>query len=184
MSPMDWVGQRTMLTLKMTSKGRKQMKQGLVCSVALGLVSGVIATGCGDSDSATTEAQSTGASTGTTAPAGGAVEIKMGDYFFDPKDATAEAGSVAISAPNEGKVEHELMLLKTNTDPAKLPTASDGGVEEKLHMVAEENGEIADVEPGDTKSVTFDLTPGKWVMFCNLPGHYAQGMYGSLTVTK
>ena len=28
---------------------------------------------------------------------------------------------------------------------------------------------------------TFKLTAGKYVMFCNLPAHYAQGMYGTLT---
>ena len=139
---------------------------------------GVAACGDDDNDTTTTQAQTTGEG----APKGGPLEIKMGDYFFDPKDATVEAGSVTIGAPNEGKVMHELMLLKTNTDPAKLPTGPDGGVEEKLHEAAEENGEIDDVLPGETKSRTFDLTPGKWVMFCNVPGHYAQGMYGSLTV--
>ena len=30
------------------------------------------------------------------------------------------AGKVAITAPNDGKIEHELVLLKTNVDPAKL----------------------------------------------------------------
>jgi uncharacterized cupredoxin-like copper-binding protein len=92
---------------------------------------------------------------------------------------------VTIDAPNDGQLEHELVLFKTNTDPANLPTASDGGVdEEKLDKVAGEVGEIADVEAGDSGSGKFDLTPGKYVMFCNLPGHYAQGMYGTLTVTK
>lgn len=155
------------------------MRRRLLAMAALALMTGVIAAGCGGGDNTTTTQAQT---TGEGAPKGEALEIKMGDYFFDPKDATAKAGSVTIGAPNEGKVEHELMLLKTNTDPAKLPTASDGGVEEKLHMAAEKNGEIADVQPGETKSGTFDLTPGKWVMFCNVPGHYAQGMYGSLTV--
>ncbi len=156
------------------------MKQrALVATAAVGLISGAIATGCGgdDNDTTTTQAQTTGK--------GGAVEIKMGDYFFDPKDATAKAGSTTIDAPNEGKVEHELVLFKTNLDPAKLPTASDGTVdEEKLDKEAEEIGEIPDVEPGDTGSATFDLTPGKYAMFCNLPGHYAKGMYGSVDVTK
>jgi uncharacterized cupredoxin-like copper-binding protein len=70
-------------------------------------------------------------------------------------------------------------------NPAKLPTEANGDVdEEKLDETAEEAGEIADVEPGDTKSEEFDLKPGKYVMFCNIPGHYAQGMYGTLTVTK
>ena len=42
-------------------------------------------------------------------------------------------------------------------------------------------GEIADVEAGKTKSATNDLTPGKYAMICNVPGHYEQGMYGSVT---
>ena len=29
--------------------------------------------------------------------------------------------------------------------------------------------------------MTVDLTPGKYAMICNLPGHYQRGMYGSLT---
>jgi hypothetical protein len=66
-----------------------------------------------------------------------------------------------------------------------VPTVADGGIdEEKLDEQAREIGEIPDVEAGETKEATFDLTPGKYVMFCNLPGHYAQGMYGSITVTK
>jgi uncharacterized cupredoxin-like copper-binding protein len=92
---------------------------------------------------------------------------------------------VTIDAPNEGKVEHELVLFKTDMDPAKLPTEAGGAVdEEKLDKVAEEIGEIADVEPGDSKSGQFDLKPGTYVMFCNLPGHYANGMYGSVKVTR
>ncbi|HET7485329.1 MAG TPA: plastocyanin/azurin family copper-binding protein, partial [Solirubrobacterales bacterium] len=114
---------------------------------------------------------------------GKTVEIKMGDYFFAPKDGSAQAGPTVIEAPNEGSVEHELVVFKTNMDPAKLPTEANGEVnEEKMDKIAESAGEIADVEAGDTKSGNFELTPGKYVIFCNLPGHYAQGMYGTLTV--
>ena len=107
----------------------------------------------------------------------------MGDYFFDPKAASAVAGSVTITAPNEGEIVHELVLAKTDADPAKLPTTSNGEVDEaKLEASGEVAGEIADVEPGDTKQGTFKLTAGRYVMFCNVPGHYKQGMYGTLTV--
>jgi uncharacterized cupredoxin-like copper-binding protein len=146
----------------------------------LAVVAGALVAGCGGSSSTTSTTTGTqeGEATGTT------TEIKLGDFFFEPKSATAEPGSVTITSPNEGKVEHELVLFKTNMDPAKLPTEAGGGVdEEKLDQEAEEIGEIADVEPGDTKSGQFDLKPGDYVMFCNLPGHYAQGMYGSLKVT-
>ena len=158
------------------------MKRALVGSAALALISGVIVTGCGgDDNTTTTQAQTTG----TGAPKGGAVEIKMGDYFFAPKDATAKSGSATINAPNIGKLEHELALFKTNTSPAKLPTAPDGGIdEEKLDKVAQNVGEITGVAAGQSGSGKFDLTPGNYVMFCNLPGHFAQGMYGTVTVTK
>jgi uncharacterized cupredoxin-like copper-binding protein len=155
---------------------------GAVMSAA---IAGVLLAGCGSSDNATTTNQT---ATGTEAAGGAArkaVEIKMGDYFFAPKSATAKAGQTTIEAPNNGSVEHELVLFKTNMSPANLPTEASGGVdEEKLDKEAEEAGEIADVEAGETKSEEFDLSPGKYVMFCNLPGHYAQGMYGTITVTK
>jgi uncharacterized cupredoxin-like copper-binding protein len=153
--------------------------------LALVAVAAIFVAGCGgDSDTTTT----TENETETAAAGGGAgatLAIKMGDFFFDPKNATAQAGPTTIEAPNEGSVEHELVVFKTNTDPAKLPTEANGEVdEEKLEQTgAEEAGEIEDVEPGDTKSGKFKLTSGKYAMFCNLPGHYAQGMYGTLTVT-
>jgi len=141
----------------------------------------VLLAACGGSD------ETTGASQTEAAAGGGGetVKIKMGDFFFAPKNATAKAGKTTIEAPNEGAVEHELVLFKTNKNPAKLPTEANGGVdEEKLDQEAEEAGEIADVEAGESKSEEFTLTPGNYVMFCNVPGHYAQGMYGTVKVTK
>lgn len=157
--------------------------------LALVAIAAMLIAGCGGGDdgtTTTTENESESAATGTGGSGGGAtLEIKMGDFFFAPKNATAKAGQTTIEAPNEGSVEHELVLFKTNMDAAKLPTEASGGVdEEKLDQIAEEGGEVPDVEAGETKSGNFNLTPGKYVMFCNLPGHYAQGMYGTLTVTK
>jgi uncharacterized cupredoxin-like copper-binding protein len=146
---------------------------GLAAAASVGVI------GCGgDGDDATTEAETTG-----TTASQGALEIAMGDYFFKPKDPSAAAGSVTISAPNDGEIVHELVLAKTDADPAKLPTSSNGDVDEaKLEARGELAGEIADVEAGGTKQGTFKLTAGRYVMFCNVPGHYKQGMYGTLTV--
>lgn len=152
--------------------------------LALLAITAIFIAGCGggdDTTTTTTENESAAAGGG----GGATLTIKMGDFFFAPKDITAKAGATTIEAPNEGSVEHELVLFKTNMDPAKLPTEAGGGVdEEKMDQIAEEGGEVPDVEAGVTKSGQFHLTPGKYVMFCNLPGHYAQGMYGTLTVTK
>jgi uncharacterized cupredoxin-like copper-binding protein len=166
-------------------------RKAMFAALAPIVIAAMFAAGCGGGDSTTTttetEAEATSeGETGTAATGGGAgatVVIKMGDFFFNPKNATAPAGNTTIEAPNIGSVEHELVLFKTNMDPAKLPTEANGEVnEEKMDEISEEGGEIADVEAGATKSETFKLTPGKYVMFCNLPGHYAQGMYGTVTV--
>jgi uncharacterized cupredoxin-like copper-binding protein len=155
--------------------------------MALLAIAGFVAVGCG-SDSGTTTAETTtetAAAGGSAGGAGATLEIKLGEFFFNPKNATAKAGKTTIEAPNEGAVEHELVVFKTDMNPAKLPTEANGEVEEeKMDKVAESAGEIPDVEAGETKSEEFDLTPGKYVIFCNLPGHYAAGMYGTLTVTE
>ncbi len=133
---------------------------------------------CGSS-SDNGETTGTAATPGTTTAAeppapSRAVTIRMSEFAFTPKDATARAGKVTITAPNDGKVEHELVVLRTNADPAKLPMKGDE-VDESTSV-----GEIADVKPGATKKTTLRLKPGKYVMVCALPGHYEGGMYGTL----
>ena len=46
------------------------------------------------------------------------------------------------------------------------------------------NCEIAKSElgPGESASVVCDLAPGKYVLFCNLWGHYKDGMYSAFEV--
>ncbi len=135
----------------------------------------------------TTETQASQQRSSTPTPpapasAGKTLQITMSDDFFTPKDATAKAGSVTISTANTGQLVHEMVLAKTEADPSKLPTTSDGGVDEaKLESAGQDAGEIADVAPGGTKKGAFKLAPGRYVMFCNVPGHYAAGMYGTIT---
>jgi uncharacterized cupredoxin-like copper-binding protein len=127
-------------------------------------------------DNTAKPAQATTPATTQPAAASGTLTIRMTEFAFDPKDAVAKAGKVTITAPNDGSAPHELVLLKTDADPAKLPMKGNE-VDESTSV-----GEIADVEAGATKKHTFNLEPGKYAMVCALPGHYQSGMYGSLTV--
>ncbi len=43
-------------------------------------------------------------------------------------------------------------------------------------------GEISELEPGESGSLTVTLTPGKYMLYCNVAGHYASGMWVLLTV--
>jgi uncharacterized cupredoxin-like copper-binding protein len=138
---------------------------------------GIVFSACGDDGN-------NSASTTTTQQSGsGPLEIRMDDYSFAPKDATATAGDVKITAPNDGKVVHELVLFKTNRDPGSFQVSGSEIDEKALEdSGAESPGEIPDVPPGKSKSTTVNLTPGTYAMICNVPGHYQRGMYGSVTV--
>ena len=152
------------------------------CRRAIVILAAPVAAGCGsdgdNGDGGQGAAPSPTATQTTTQPpaAERTLTIRMTEFAFDPDDAIAKAGKVTITAPNDGKVVHELVLLKTDADPATLPKKGDE-VDESTSV-----GEIADVEPGSTKEATFKLAPGKYAMVCALPGHYEGGMYGSLTV--
>ncbi|HEY8001501.1 MAG TPA: plastocyanin/azurin family copper-binding protein [Solirubrobacterales bacterium] len=155
---------------------------------------GAFATGCGSDDETSStaaaasdeasgesnEATEEGSAT-TSAPAAGGetLTIEMGEFYYKPDAVEAKAGTVTIDAPNAGSAPHELVLAKTGDDPARLPTGSDGSVDEEALDVP---GEISEVAGGADGTVTLDLDAGKYVIFCNLPGHYSSGMYGSLTV--
>jgi uncharacterized cupredoxin-like copper-binding protein len=88
------------------------------------------------------------------------------------------AGDITIAAKNQGAVEHELVLLKTDVAADKLEMAGNRVNEDKYKSA----GEIADFSPGKTESQTFKLDPGKYVLICNITGHYQQGMAAALTV--
>ena len=70
-------------------------------------------------------------------------------------------------------------LARTNLPAGGLPTLADGSVDEEA---LNSPGEIPDVAAGATKSTKLNLAPGRYVMFCNLPGHYQGGMYGTVIV--
>ena len=104
--------------------------------------------------------------------------MQMGEMFFRPKQATAASGRLRITERNVGQVTHEFILVRSSADPSSFPAPGGSVDEAKLKVM----GEIADVTPGQTKSKTFHLKPGKYAFICNVPGHYSAGRYGGLSV--
>ena len=44
-------------------------------------------------------------------------------------------------------------------------------------------GDTGDLQPGASYTLDVTLTPGCYLLICNVPGHYAAGMVTPLTVT-
>ena len=91
------------------------------------------------------------------------------------------AGTVTFevsNAPDTG-LTHELVVLKTDLDADKLPVKNGQVPESQFKKM----GEVEDMAPGKSKHLTLKLTPGRYVLICNQPGHYSMGMHTSLVVT-
>jgi uncharacterized cupredoxin-like copper-binding protein len=91
----------------------------------------------------------------------------------------AIAGPVTFTVTNAGAAMHELAVLKTDLAEGSIPSRAD---DPSKAQETENVGEAEDIEPGMTKTFTATLDPGKYVLICNQPGHYAAGMHVSFTV--
>lgn len=91
-------------------------------------------------------------------PAQTTVDIKGGNFFFDPKNPEARAGVDAIKLTSEGGL-HTLVFAGGKVPGFKLQAAS-----------------------GKSDELKVDLKPGKYEFFCDIPGHREAGMDGTLTV--
>ena len=107
------------------------------------------------------------------------VNATLTEYAVRSSRRSAPSGRITFVARNKGKVTHELVIVRTNAAANKLPQQS-GKVSERgpVHVV----DEIEGIKPGATKSLTLPLSPGRYVLICNIVGHYAKGMHAALRV--
>lgn len=89
-------------------------------------------------------------------------------------------GTFTFQLANADGVPHDFIVIRTDADPAALPTS---GGQIDLGRAGEVVGQISAVNPGQTgDSGAIYLEEGKYVLVCSAPGHYNDGMYYQLTV--
>jgi uncharacterized cupredoxin-like copper-binding protein len=96
------------------------------------------------------------------APAG-STQVKVMDFNFKPKDLTVTSGKVVFFLVNSGPSAHD-MLIADSTGKTVARSSL--------------------VQSGDTFTFTVaNLPAGSYVFYCDVPGHRAAGMEGTLTAT-
>lgn len=122
------------------------------------------------------------AGAGTTSAAGATashVTVTLGDNMKILLDKpSVPAGKVTFSVTNTGKIQHEMVVLKTDLSPDQIPAGTDAGTVSEAASV----GETGDMDPGTAKDVTLDLAAGKYLLICNEPGHFAAGTHTAFLV--
>ncbi len=106
-----------------------------------------------------------------------AVELANDHVTLDPTDVTA--GRVVFEVKNQSSdLVHEIEVFAGATAGAVLPVSSSVADTTGLTLV----DEIEDIVPGAGASLTVNLEAGTYLVMCNLPEHYGNGMWAFLTV--
>jgi uncharacterized cupredoxin-like copper-binding protein len=90
-------------------------------------------------------------------------------------------GRVTLRVHNAGPDMHELLVARVGGG-APLPLRRDGLTVDEARIQAATLGNLEPGLAGATRELSVDLTPGRYVLFCNMYGHYRGGMHAQLVV--
>jgi uncharacterized cupredoxin-like copper-binding protein len=128
---------------------------------------------------------------------GDQMRVRLQEFSMVARPASVKAGAVRFTIHNAGTMTHEMVLARAPS-AAALPLVTVAGGERAVGAIDEEAipetdlpGE-AEVKTGQTVTKTIRLTPGVYVMFCNIDNkqpdgsvlnHFQRGMSSVFTVS-
>jgi len=94
---------------------------------------------------------------------------------------TVKAGEVAFQVSNASKdTIHEMIVVPLKHGEKTLPYNKD---ENRVNEdEAGDLGEVSELDPGAHGTLVIPMKPGKYLLYCNVPGHFAAGMWTLFTV--
>jgi uncharacterized cupredoxin-like copper-binding protein len=109
----------------------------------------------------------------------GNMDMAVMSVAIDQK--TVPAGKITFNVTNVSKETiHEMLVSPVKDENTVLPyVGNENRVDEEA---SGDLGEVSELDPGKSGSLTLDLKPGLYILFCNIPGHYTAGMWTMLTV--
>jgi uncharacterized cupredoxin-like copper-binding protein len=93
-----------------------------------------------------------------------------------------KTGKITFAVENDSlSLVHEMLVVRVVSFDDTLPYD-----EEKARLYEDrvaDFGEVAELEPNQSGELAINLKPGKYLLVCNMPGHYKMKMYSDLVVT-
>jgi uncharacterized cupredoxin-like copper-binding protein len=93
----------------------------------------------------------------------------------------AKRGAVRFEVTNLASgIIHEVIVARITDENQILPydeSRNKVDAEQLLTM-----GSVNEINPNASAALTVNLTPGKYLLYCNIAGHYMAGMWTTITV--
>lgn len=116
-----------------------------------------LAAATANEDAAADETEAAQEAAGEAPAEASAVTVTSFDIYFEPKEVTIPADTdVTFTLPNDGVTMHDFSI--------------------------DELGITIAIAPGETQEVVINAPAGTYEYYCNVPGHKAAGMFGTLIV--
>jgi len=108
-------------------------------------------------------------------------DMAMAKMGVNASPSEVRPGPVTFKVTNlASQIVHEVIVARLPDGMEKLP------YDETTTLVKEDAlqtfGAVKEIEPTRSAAMTVTLKPGKYLLYCNLPGHYMAGMWTVVTV--
>jgi uncharacterized cupredoxin-like copper-binding protein len=110
----------------------------------------------------------------------GTIRVSERDFKIGASRVSVRAGKVDLVVDNHGPEAHELIVARENDQGLAL--RSDGLTVNEEALKPYEAGSLEPGQAGRVRRLQLDLKPGRYVLFCNMSGHYLGGMHTELVV--
>jgi uncharacterized cupredoxin-like copper-binding protein len=132
--------------------------------IALAAALLIVASACGAAPSDTTETPN--------------LYLELSDYKITTDHDSVAAGHIVFGIRNHASMLHEVKIIKTELAPDQLPI-DQGAAKAKEDGLATQ---LLNIPGGASRKLVAELVPGKYVVICNVAGHYQLGMRVALEV--
>ena len=109
------------------------------------------------------------------------VAVSLAEFELSSDRSSVPGEAIDFTVVNDGSIVHNFRVVATELAPDALPLDGQAVDESQFDEVG---GFPNALQPGDTLVVNEDLPPGSYVLFCNVPGHYGEGMRFGFEVTQ
>lgn len=122
-----------------------------------------------------------GCSSSATKSRGTVAPIVERDFKIRAQRYELPAGKVDLSVTNDGPDAHELIVVRETG--SGLPMRKDGLTVDEDAIQKQTLGALEPGQPGGERHLKLHLAPGRYVLLCNMSGHYLGGMHTELAVS-